>query len=131
MGGGGKTAEEEYEDLKKSVIKAVKNPVIFEESRMVHRIKEGSDIVVFDFGGLMPGTNLGTDQSRALIQYAQDHPSTLILIISDFTFTRFIQPEMDDLGLKELRNVKLWSTFPGDFPDWPGITRSDLSYYEA
>ncbi len=121
MGSYDSDPEEEFEKLQKDLRRVIANPVSFEESKMVHRINPKSDLVLFDFGGLMPGNNLMQDQSRALIQWAQDHPSALVLVVSKFTFTHGIQPEMEDMGLGELHNVKLWWA-ADPFPEWPGIT---------
>lgn len=90
MGSGEKTAEDEFTELEAHIKKKLLNPVRCYDVKMVHRIESGSGLVLFDFGGILPGNNLMTDQSRELIRWAENHPSALILVISEFTFTNFI-----------------------------------------
>lgn len=66
-----------------------------------------ADLVVYDFGGMMPGTSLMDDNARAIVRWAGDHPSSLVVVVSSFTFGRYIEPEMEALGLKEIRNIVL------------------------
>lgn len=116
--------DDEFKEIQKDVRKTIKNPVTFHNSKMVQRIEPKSDLVMFDFGGLLPGTNLMEDQSREIIKWSQDHPSALVLVISDFTFTHFIEPEMASLGLDKLHNVKSWNRCDS-IPDWPGIVNKE------
>ena len=122
MGCNEATPEDEFEQICKDVREIIANPIMFYESKMVHRIEMGSDLVLFDFGGIMPGSNLMEDQSRELIQWAQDHPSALVLVISGFTFTHQVQPLMNELKMN-VPNIALWRGYADTFPDWPGITR--------
>lgn len=64
-----------------------------------------ADLVIYDFGGLMPGTSLMEDNSRQIIKWASDHPSSLVVVVSTFTFDRYVKPEMEELGLQEMVNV--------------------------
>lgn len=68
-------------------------------------IETGTDLIVFDYGGMMPGNTLMEDNSRRLIQFAQDHSSTLCVIVSTFTWKNAIKLEMRDLELDSLHNV--------------------------
>jgi len=128
MGAGDLTPEEEFEQLKKDIGEVLANPVDYTDAKMVHRIKEGSRLVIFDFGGLMPGTNLMEDQSRQVITWASEHPNALVLVISTFTFSNFIQPEMESLGMttESTPNIKQWNQFDA-LPEWPGFaSKPDL-----
>jgi hypothetical protein len=64
-----------------------------------------ADLVVYDFGGMMPGTSLMEDNSRAVIQWAVDHPSALVVVVSSHTFGAYVKPEMQALGLDKVKNV--------------------------
>lgn len=64
-----------------------------------------ADLVIYDFGGMMPGTSLMEDNSRQIIRWASDHPSSLVLVVSSYTFGAYVKPEIEALGLKEMPNV--------------------------
>lgn len=64
-----------------------------------------ADLVLYDFGGMLPGTSLMEDNSRAVIQWAADHPSSLVVVISSYTFAAYVKPEMEALGLRDIKNV--------------------------
>ncbi len=64
-----------------------------------------ADLVIYDFGGLMPGSSLMEDNSRQMVQWASDHPSGMVVIVSSFTFSNFIKPEMEELGLDKMKNI--------------------------
>lgn len=64
-----------------------------------------ADLVLYDFGGMMPGTSLMEDNSRAIIKWAADHPSALVVVVSSYTFGAYIRPEMLALGFSEFKNV--------------------------
>lgn len=64
-----------------------------------------ADLVLYDFGGMMPGTSLMEDNSRAIIKWAADHPSALVVVVSSYTFGAYVRPEMLALGLSDLKNV--------------------------
>ena len=69
------------------------------------QIKQGTDLIIFDYGGMMPGNSLMADNSRRLIQFAQDHSSVLCVVVSTFTWKNAIKEEMRDLELGDLHNV--------------------------
>jgi hypothetical protein len=58
-----------------------------------------ADLVVFDFGGMMPGSNLLGDNSRRLARWISDHPSALVVIPSTFTYRNGLQDELAELHL--------------------------------
>ncbi len=58
-----------------------------------------ADLVVFDFGGMSLGNDLLGDNSRRVLQWAQDHPSSLVLIVSNFTYRHGLLPELRERGL--------------------------------
>jgi hypothetical protein len=57
------------------------------------------DLLLFDFGGMSIGNDLMASNSRALIRWLQDHPSSLALVVSTFTYAHGIEPELFALGL--------------------------------
>lgn len=54
----------------------------------ISEIEEGTDLVLFDYGGMMYGNSLAEDNSRRLVRWAEDHPSALVIVVSTFTFDR-------------------------------------------
>jgi hypothetical protein len=64
-----------------------------------------ADLVIYDFGGMMPGTSLMEDNSRQIVQWASDHPSALVVVVSSHTFGAYVKPEMEALGLDKVKNV--------------------------
>lgn len=100
--------EEEIEEHKKDFAELL-YPASIDAYTPAHmydaEIKQGTDLIIFDYGGMMPGNSLMEDNSRRLIEYAQDHSSTLCVVVSTFTWRNAIKEEMRDLGLGELHNV--------------------------
>ena len=47
---------------------------------------DGVDLVIFDWGGMSIGNDLMGHQLRHLIQWAEDHPSGLVVILSGFAW---------------------------------------------
>lgn len=62
----------------------------------VGQIQISTDLVLFDFGGMMMGNSLAEDNSRRLIRWAEDNPSALVVIISTFTFDNAFRHAMED-----------------------------------
>jgi hypothetical protein len=58
-----------------------------------------ADLVVFDFGGMSVGNDLMGSNSRALIRWMQDHPSSLVVVASTFTYRHGLLPELRELGM--------------------------------
>jgi len=69
---------------------------------------------------MMPGTSLMEDNSRAVVRWASDHPSALVVVVSSHTFMAYVKPEMESLGLDKVKNV--WDFYDGDqeekIPAW-------------
>lgn len=105
MGSGNSTPEEEIEEHKKRFSELLPGYSLeFSTPRCVMP-DLSADLVIYDFGGLMPGTSLMEDNSRQIIKWASDHLSSLVVVVSTVTFDRYIKPEMEELGLKEMANV--------------------------
>src|SRR3990167_6085235 len=57
-------------------------------------ITPGTELVLFDFGGVSMGYGGGdlmADQSRAMIRWALDNPNSLMLVTSGFTYERAVE----------------------------------------
>jgi len=69
-------------------------------------LKPGTDLVLFDFGGVMYGNDLMANNSRHLLQWAADNPNSLVVIVSVFTYENCLKFEAMDLGLLgQLHNI--------------------------
>jgi hypothetical protein len=72
----------------------------------VHGIEVGTDLVIYDFGGLMPGNDLMESNARALVQWAVDNPNALVVIVSETTYRNYFKYEAEEMGLMDsLHNV--------------------------
>lgn len=67
-------------------------------------------LIIIDYGGLLPGSDVDIHQMRAVLNWAQDHPSRLVLIWTSFT-ANIWKYELED-EFKEADNVLLWE--PGE-----------------
>ena len=77
-----------------------------------HDIEVGTEIVFYDYGGMMPGSeSLMESNARYILKWAQDHPSALVIIISSFTYRHFVQYEAEQMGLVDEASK------PGTFDD--------------
>jgi hypothetical protein len=109
MGGGAQTPEDEIEDHKKRFGEAVlPDKLVVHTPVSAHDIEDGTELVIFDFGGLMPGADsLVISQCRAIIRWAEEHPNGLVVVVSRMTFTNYLQYELQDKGLDSLPNLIL------------------------
>ena len=72
----------------------------------VHGIETGTDLVIYDFGGLMPGSGLMESNARALVRWAEDNPNSLVVIVSEMTYRNYFKYEAEEMGLMDgLHNV--------------------------
>jgi hypothetical protein len=109
-------------------------------------LKPGTDLVLFDYGGMMAGNSLMEDNSRHLIRYAQDNPNTLCIVVSGFTWRNAVAYEIKEQGLTGLHNLvceffepvemysnekepENWECIPKWFRDMHNLPRVDQ--YEA
>ena len=68
-------------------------------------LKEGTDLILYDYGGLMPGTSLMEDNSRRLVDWAENHSDCLIVVVSSFTYRNYVAYECKERGLEFLHNI--------------------------
>jgi len=123
MGSCGKSPEEEFEDLKQRFgnIFAGANPVFYRAGYPAefgkHGIQPGTDVVLYDFGGMMPGCDdLLSSNARSLIRWCQEHPQSLALVVSTFTYRQQFEYELDKLNLT-LSNLVAFES-EDDLPEW-------------
>ncbi len=117
----GKSPDSEYEDHKKDFAELLR-PARCSFYRMANEgeIKPGTDVVVFDYGGMC---GVGSDDmiagvSRALIKWAEDNPSSLLIVATAFTYSHAVRYELDVLGLN-LPNVVCRASINEDpIPFW-------------
>lgn len=83
-------------------------------------IREGTDLILFDYGGMGPGTDLPQRNANKLIEWAHDHPNSLVVVVSDMTYDWYVKPEFEELGLTEIHNIVcgcLGETIPNWFKE--------------
>ena len=73
--------------------------------RFLAREIEGKsyELVVFDWGGLSIGNDLMAHQLHGLVRWAEDNPSTLVIVRS--AAADYLREEIEDSRLDELANV--------------------------
>ena len=71
-------------------------PLVFREDV----ITPDTQLILFDYGGMMPGNSLLEDQSRQIVPYAVDHPSVLIVLVSQMAWDLSMKYDMEDFGHK-------------------------------
>lgn len=121
MGCLNKTPEQELEDHKKDFAELLR-PAKCKFYRMTSSgdIKPGTHAVVFDYGGMcgMGSDGLVGSESRSLLRWAQDNPSSLLIVATAFTYSHTIRYELDELGLN-LPNVVCRASIDEDpIPFW-------------
>ena len=112
MGTSRQSPEEEVEEHKKQFSGILKEYTLEFSTPKCVPPDLSADLVIYDFGGMMPGTSLMEDNSRAIVRWASDHPSALVVVVSSHTFMAYVKPEMESLGLNKVQNV--WDFYDGD-----------------
>jgi len=84
-----------------------------------HGIRDGTDLVIYDFGGMLPGcSDLLESNARELVRWAAEHPSCLVVVASKFTYQSQIEVEMRERDLV-LPNIVLDMCSGGNpVPSW-------------
>lgn len=87
--------------------------------KSAYQVKLGTKLILFDYGGMMPGSgDLVSGEARQVIRWAEDNPSGLVVVVSDFTYRRVIRGEMEELGLNLYNVVHRESLFADPIPLW-------------
>lgn len=72
---------------------------------MEHGIKFGTELLLYDYGGMGFGSSLMESNAREAVKWAENHPNALLIVVSGFTYRNFIRYEMEEQGLLELPNI--------------------------
>ncbi len=90
VGSLGRTPEEELRDEVRTLEEVLDVRIEAQLCSAVSQFPEGTDLVLFDYGGVCMGygENLLARQEQALVRWADDHPSALVLVVSSFTWDR-------------------------------------------
>lgn len=81
-------------------------------------IQPGTDLMIFDFGGAMPGaSDLMESNARSLLRWCQDNPNSLALVVSSFTWRNAVNCEMEEMGLN-LHNCLEYAALDYEVPKW-------------
>jgi hypothetical protein len=68
-------------------------------------LQPGTDLVLFDYGGMLPGNSMAEKNSWYLVTYAADNPSALVVIVSSFTWSNVIANELDARDMLTAHNI--------------------------
>lgn len=84
-----------------------------------HGLRSGTDIVVYDYGGMLPGCeDLLASNARAIIRWADENPNGVVLVVSSFTWGHQIKYELEDSGL-DLHNIVDFHLYDEELlPEW-------------
>lgn len=84
------------------------NTELVAEGMGVHELnsRDGIDLVVFDYGGMsiMGARDTSLAQTRAMYEWAENHPSSLVLIWSAYTADLY-EEVTEEIKATELANV--------------------------
>ena len=78
-------------------------------------LKPGTELLLFDYGGMVYGNSLMEDNSRRVITWALDNPSSLVIVTSGFTYDIAIKYELREFGFESLPNV---IDYDVPIPEW-------------
>jgi hypothetical protein len=125
------TAEDEVETHKRTFTELLAPAEIrFQHVWCPGSIDPGTDLVVYDFGGMLPGNDLMESNAHAIVQWAHDNPNAVVMVASGFTYRNSVQYEIEQLGMSEMFNVinddgKLEDPIPQWFRDSFGLPSPD------
>jgi hypothetical protein len=108
-------------------------------------LQPGTDLVLFDYGGMLPGTDMAERNSWYLVTYASDNPSSLVVVVSSFTWSnvianeleardmltahnivpRYWMPNIEDFGTPRENQPEDWDCIPQWFRDMHNLPRVD------
>jgi hypothetical protein len=115
-----RTAEEEYEEIVKrfkSYLKPSKLSCYKALSVYSDHIKTGTELILFDYGGMGFGNSLGEDNSNRLVDYALANPSCLCIVVSSYTWNNYVKFILNDQGYTELPNL-ISERYDNPIPKW-------------
>lgn len=108
MGWSGATPEEEAEQIANNFIGSYGITLDYQHHTFVpSSIDSGVKLIIMDYGGVLPGADdMVVAQIRHLCEWAELHPSKLLLIYTAFT-SRFYHFDLED-RFGELPNILHW-----------------------
>lgn len=135
MGACGMTPEEEMKQQKEWAEEELGVKLDIHMPMNISQIEEGTELVFFDYGGMMLGNSLMEDNSRHLVRWAEDHPSALVVIVSTFTYDRAVRYEIaehlgidsvpyhynvpeGEKGTTPMHNITVAACGKNTYPDW-------------
>jgi hypothetical protein len=99
----------ELTDQYSKLLAPAKLDIYTPHSAYISEMKEGTDLVLFDYGGLLPGTSLAEDNSRRIVEWAENHPSCLVVVTSTHTWRSYVKYELSMKDIAGLFNlVHIW-----------------------
>lgn len=104
-----KTPEEEIKEHKKEYrgfLKPAKLEFYRIHSVYPGEIKPGTELVLFDYGGIGTfGNDMMENNARHIIQYALDNPNCLIIFVSSYAWDYMGKYIIQDFGYHQLPNI--------------------------
>ena len=117
------TPEDEIQELTKRYTAFVGHPLDVYTPAMFYEseIRIGTELVLFDYGGMAFGNSLLDDNSRRLVAWAVDHPNALVVVTSTFSFSNGVQLELKERGMVAAAPADPVSGPPQDFEGGPRV----------
>lgn len=114
VGVGGQTGEQEIETIKKRltlVLKGRKVKFVYTGDAFSSLLE--ADLLFFDYGGMAnaysrPNTLSAYDYARMVCTWLRDHPSSLVVIGSTFSYDVLIERELRELGITQPKEDDPW-----------------------
>jgi hypothetical protein len=80
-------------------------------------IQPGTDLLLFDYGGMLLGNSMAEKNSWYLVTYAADNPSALVVVVSTFTWSNVIANELQERDMLGSHNIvpRFWTPKYEDF----------------
>src|SRR5258708_28958370 len=96
MGSGGRTPEEEFSGVVKEFRESLSVRMDAYQARSAYpgASREGTELVLFDFGGVLPGSDMPERNAREIVRWAENHPSALVVVISQMTYDWHVRRQM-------------------------------------
>jgi hypothetical protein len=127
MGSLGERPEEEAAYIARLFLELYGMQLDYTHTTAVNEIDASYRLVIIDYGGLMPGAESAAEwQVRAVCEWAEEHPSRLVLIWSLFT-AKIWKSEVED-HFHEQSNILLW--VPVDDRGWSALKLDEETKYQ-
>jgi hypothetical protein len=68
-------------------------------------IQTGTQLLIYDFGGMIGSSDLMESNAFSLIRWAADNPKALVIVASGFTYRNFVKLALEDEALNLLNVV--------------------------